>query len=383
MKRIVIVLTAMSAVVSIPDGEAFQTFSAAPEAPDVKCWIEQIHYNANWYNANGKCQEFNKRTDSQGRDANNGVLVPFSAVGRYDPATHGTFESIRIVKGGLDIPTHYYYGTLETQLSCPLDPWLQKTTSCQLERVTTTDTIPSYYVDGLVRQRGRPFTSDMSDAQRAGLNREYQAAGHRLNEMVKVPADGPSGRTALQQAISTPLQVVSPPPGASMLQSDVRVQVRAPISITPAQAMDVELSWLPPRPTGAGDHTQPPVVRVKTWQAPLDRLTQGVVLPRDVTSAWLGPTLVRVRVAGAKPGAWSEGVSFTLTSNAGQAVRTPASATSIPGAARPTPSWATASQDAAAQVKTQGTAPTARAVQPPPAGFGAAQAPASSLGSRP
>jgi hypothetical protein len=166
----------------------------------VRCWIEQIHFNANWYNASGKCEEFNKRTDSQG---NYGVNVPFSAVGRYDPATHGTFESIRIVKGGLDIPSHYYYGTLETNLSCPVDPWLEKTTACQLDRVTTTDTIPSYYVDGLVRRRGRPFTSDMSDAQRAGLIREYQAAGHKLNEMVKVPADGPMARGTLQQAIST------------------------------------------------------------------------------------------------------------------------------------------------------------------------------------
>jgi hypothetical protein len=376
MKRIAILVIA-GLVLSAPGERAIggQRFGAAPDEPSVYCWIEQIHFTSSWYNANGKCQEFNKRA------ASNEVYVPWSAVGRYDAATRETFESIRIVKGGLDIPTHYYYGTIESHLVCPRDPWLQKTSDCGVDRITTTETIPQYYVDSLVRNRRRPFTSDLTPEQRASVSKDYQAAMQPPHVVAATPVGAGNARSAVQQAII--VQILAPQPGASIRQGDVRVQVRAPMTVAATQPMDVEVSWLPPRPSDPSSHAPPPAVRTKTWQAPADRLSQGVVLPRDVTTAWLGPTLLRVRLAGAAPGAWSEGVSFNLTSGAIDAARLPAAVGAVGAGAHATPDWSAAAQRS--NPPTGAASPTSRVVQPPQPGFGgsASQAPPSSLGTRP
>ena len=165
------------AVVAGP-ASALAVFVAAPEA-DERCSIDRIQYTDNWYNATGHCDEINRRGDAYP------VHVPFSAVGRYDASTHEANETIRIVKGGLDIPTHIYYGTITSTLSCGADPWQKATIDCGVTNVSATETIPQYFVDSLVRKRRRPFTSDMTDAQRAAVTQQYLASIHRLHERVE------------------------------------------------------------------------------------------------------------------------------------------------------------------------------------------------------
>ena len=161
-----------------PPVSAFAPFTAAPEATE-RCWIDRIQYTDGWYNATGHCEETSKRGDSSP------VLVPFSAVGRYDASTHEANETIRIVKGGLDIPTHIYYGTITSLLNCGADPWQQAAIDCGVTNVSATETIPQYFVDSLVRKRRRPFTSDLTEAQRAAVTQQYVASIHRLHERVE------------------------------------------------------------------------------------------------------------------------------------------------------------------------------------------------------
>jgi hypothetical protein len=166
---------------------------------------------------------------------------------------------------------------------------------------------------------------------------------------------------------ATRMEIVSPSPGSVVTQGNVRVQVRAPAVATPAQTVDVELSWLPPRNNTPGTATPaPPAIRVKTWQAPLDRMTQGVTLPRETTDAWIGSTLVRVRIAGSGENGWSAGVSFDLASMSGRQATTPAT----------TPDWTTA-----APAKPAAIGSTSSFGRPNP--VRAAGAPASALGPRP
>jgi hypothetical protein len=203
-----------------------------------------------------------------------------------------------------------------------------------------------------------------------GSNAQRQAAMPAAMSSALPPKPVASGSALTNQAnrFATPLEIVEPAAGSTATQGNVRVHVRTPTGANATQMADVELSWLPPRPNGAAPPS-PPAVKVKTWQAPLAQLAQGVVLPRDVTGAWTGPTLVRVRLAGES--AWSTGVSFDLISVAGRQVTTPAN----------TPNWTAATP-----------APIAKPAQPAASsslgrinamGSAASGAPASALQSRP
>ena len=211
----------------------------------------------------------------------------------------------------------------------------------------------------------------LADCAHGGQDFGPTREGRSMHEFVRAP---------VQQATSEGMTIVAPQPGSSITPGEVRVQVSAPQVVATMQTVDVELSWLPSRSADPAARSQPPAVRVKTWQAPLDRLTQGVVLPRDVTNAWLGPTLVRVRLAGAPAGPWSEGVSFNLTSIASQTVRTPAGV--LGTAVRPAPDWSGVSNAAAPAAGTANASPASRMAQTPHSSLGSA-APASAFGPRP
>src|SRR5689334_16515613 len=178
LRSLALIGTASASITVTQPTVAFGVLIFAPEAEE-RCWIDRIQYTDNWYNATGHCEEFNKRGDAYP------VHVPFSAVGRYDPSTHEANETMRIVKGGLDIPTHIYYGTITSTLSCGADPWQQATIDCGVTNVSATETIPQYFVDSLVRKRRRPFTSDLTDAQRAAVTQQYVASIRRLHERVE------------------------------------------------------------------------------------------------------------------------------------------------------------------------------------------------------
>lgn len=186
-----------------------------------------------------------------------------------------------------------------------------------------------------------------------------------------MPVAGGAALTSQANRLATPLEIVEPSPGSTATQGNVRVHVRPATNADTAQLADVELSWLPPRPNGAAPPS-PPAVRIKTWQASLARLAQGVVLPRDVTDAWSGPTLVRVRIAGAGESAWSAGVSFDLISVTGRQLSTPAV----------TPNWSAASSAQSAK-PAQPTASSALGRVNAVGSATASGAPASALQARP
>lgn len=341
----------------------------APEAEE-RCSIERVQYTDNWYNATGHCDEINKR------GASYPVHVPFSAVGRYDAATHEANETIRIVKGGLDIPTHEYYGTITSTLSCGADPWQKATIDCGVTNVSATETIPQYFVDSLVRKRRRPFTSDLTDAQRAAVTQQYLASIHRLHERVeqhpgtgvlldsgaggakpaqtmsatgsglapsahgkevaalsalraggttiRVPeptADGSRSAPSTTAASLRTVEILEPAAGSSVRQGQLRVRIRAAaLGAESSNGMaTVELTAVPPRAASPGPSSSHDA-KVETWQVPLAQLTQGVLVPRNISGTFTGPTLLRVRTTA--NGAWSNGVSFDITSDAPAQART-------------------------------------------------------------
>ena len=360
--------TACALVMVAGPASALAVFVAAPEA-DERCWIDRIQYTDNWYNATGHCEEFNKRGDAYP------VHVPFSAVGRYDPSTHEANETMRIVKGGLDIPTHIYYGTITSTLSCGADPWQQATIDCGVTNVSATETIPPYFVDSLVRKRRRPFTSDLTDAQRAAVTQQYVASIRRLHERVEqhpgtgVVMDSAGTNTKPSQTMSATgsglapsahgkevgalsglraggttirapepmadaarspsstsaavrtIEIMEPAAGSSVRQGQLRVRIRdSAFGAETSDAMaTVELSALAPRaanPSQSSSHT----AKISTWQVPLAQLTQGALVPRNISGTFAGPTLLRVRTSA--NGGWSDGVSFNMTSDAQAQART-------------------------------------------------------------
>ncbi len=356
------------AVVAGP-ASALAVFVAAPEA-DERCSIDRIQYTDNWYNATGHCDEINGRGDAYP------VHVPFSAVGRYDASTHEANETIRIVKGGLDIPTHIYYGTITSTLSCGADPWQKATIDCGVTNVSATETIPQYFVDSLVRKRRRPFTSDMTDAQRAAVTQQYLASIHRLHERVEEhpgtgvvldsgaggakpaqtmsatgsalapsahgkevgalsalraggttirapePTTGASRSPPATGAAMRTIAILEPAPGSSVRQGQIRVRIRdaALGAETSNGVATVELSALAPRAASRAQAASG-TAKVASWQVPLAQLTQGAVVPRSISGTFAGPTLLRVRTS--PTGAWSDGVSFDITSDAQTQARTP------------------------------------------------------------
>jgi hypothetical protein len=394
------------AVVSHP-ASAFGVLIPTPEAVE-RCWIDRIQYTNGWYNATGHCEESSKR----GSDYS--VLVPFSAVGRYDAATHDASETIRVVKGGLDIPTHVYYGTITSTLSCGADPWQQAAIDCGVTSVGTTETIPQYFVDSLVRNRRRPFTSDLTNEQRAAVVEQYMAAIHRLHERVqehpgtgvildsaaadakpastmsaagsglapsarskeigamsalraggttiRAPdstADGHASGPAATRAALRTVEILEPAAGSTVRQGQLRVRIRsaAPGAETSNGVATVEFTALAPRAASPGPSSAG-TAKVETWQVPLAQLAQGVLVPRNVSGTFAGPTLLRVRTSGTAT--WSHGVSFNIASDAQAQARTPTP-----------PDWSSAAQPAAAPARL-GNVPVSpgSAIRAPTSSFG-------------
>lgn len=341
-------------------GVLWGPFGTADQSRMVKCWIDRVSYDQNWYNANGHCQEIAVRDKAPRNVIAN---VPWSAVGRYDPQTREAFESLRIVQGGLDVPTHDIYGTIESKLVCGQDPWLTAVQDCGTVSVTTTERISQTEVYQLVQGRRRPFTSDLTSDQRAEVQREYRAAIDRLHQMVAVhpgtevqpnseststmSAHAPGGGTPIttttgnavpratlpgsmlvvtqgSSASGVPMpDLVEPAAGAAVKQGQLRVRIRDAGSANgAASAMaTVELVSMPARPTSP-NAVQPsaPTNQTRTAQVAVSDLVRGVTLARDVSGGWTGPTLVRVRFGPSAP--WSNGVSVTLVSDVESQART-------------------------------------------------------------
>ena len=324
--------------------------------PNEYCTLQWITYEAAYYQSEGTCE----LTTISYPDYPN-VDRHLGAAGTYDPSTREANETFNI---GNNIDDNYYYGSISSKLSCAKDPWLESIPNCRVLKVTTWGNIPRDEVDSFLRKQGRPFTSNLTPGQRATLQQEYHArhfSGATPAQAAQVQRVIPSNQTPQYHGTATPgqaaqvegeiprladidtsspplipipttplighaqkqtdnrrtvvtvlpIEIVEPAPGSQQSRGNVRIRVRGgSYAANPNEAMVVELSALPPRPTQPGSPSPPPVQGSKTTKVSLAQLQQGVVLPIDITSAWSGPTLVRVRAA--QSGEWSNGVSFDL-----------------------------------------------------------------------
>jgi len=331
--------------------------------PNEYCTFQDITYEAGDYQSKGACELISLWAAD---DPN--VRRPFGAFGSYDPATRVASETFDVGDGYVD--NYYYYGRIESKMSCGKDPWLETVPNCRVLKVTTWGNIPRDEADNFLRKQGRPLTSNLAPGQRATLQQEYHARHFsgaspaqaaqvervipqnqtpqyhgnatpgqatqvegvipRLADtdtssppLIPIPSTPLSGHAQKQidsrrtAVAPQPMEIVEPAPGSQQSRGNVRVRVRGgSIAANANEAMIVELSALPPRPAQPGSPSHPPAQGSKTAQVSLAQLQQGVVLPIDVTSAWTGPTLVRVRAA--QSGNWTNGVSFDLVAgNAG------------------------------------------------------------------
>lgn len=334
--------------------------------PNEYCTFQYITYEAAAYQSRGTCELISLWAAD---DPN--VDRPWGAFGTYDPSTREANETFDVGNGP---DNYYYFGRIQSRMSCDKDPWLESVQNCRLLAVTTLGNIPRDEVDSFLRKRGRPLTAELTPDQRATLQREYHARhfnGATPAQAAQVERVIPQNQTPQYHGTATPgqaaqvegeiprladtdtsspplipipttpfighaqkqpenrrtavtaqpIEIVEPAPGSQQSRGNVRVRVRGgSVAANANEAMIVELSALPPRPAQPGSPSRPPAQGPKTAQVSLAQLQQGVVLPIDITSAWTGPTLVRVRAA--QSGNWSNGVSFDLLAgNAGVSAR--------------------------------------------------------------
>ena len=335
--------------------------------PNEYCTLQWITYEAGYYQSEGTCE----LTTISYPDYPN-VDRHWGAAGTYDPSTREANETFNV---GNNIDDNYYYGGISSKMSCDKDPWLDSVPNCRVLKVSTSGNVPRDEADSFLRKRGRPLTSNLTPGQRATLQQEYHA---RHYEGKATPAQAaqaqrviPSNQTPQYHGNATPgqaaqvegviprladtdtlspplipipttplsghaqkqtdnrrtavapqsIEIVEPAPGSQQSRGNVRIRVRGgSYAANPNEAMIVELSALPPRPTQPGSPSRPPAQGSRTTKMSLAQLQQGVVLPLDVMSAWTGPTLVRVRAA--QGGDWSNSVTFDLIAgNAGVSAR--------------------------------------------------------------
>ena len=334
--------------------------------PNEYCTLQWITYEAGYYQSEGTCE----LTTISYPDYPN-VDRHWGAVGTFDPSTREADETFDV---GNNIDDNYYYGGISSKMSCDKDPWLDSVPNCRVLKVSTSGNIPHDEVDSFLRKRRRPLTSDLTPGRRAALQREYHARHFngatpaqaaqvervipqnqtpqyhgtatpgqaaqvegeipRLANvdtssppLIPIPTTTFSGHAQKQSdnrrtaVTAQPIEIVEPVPGSQQSRGNVRIRVRGgSVAANANDAMIVELSALPPRPAQPGNPPHAPAQGSKTAQVSLAQLQQGAVLPIDVTSAWTGPTLVRVRAA--QSGNWSNGVSFELVAgNAGVSAR--------------------------------------------------------------
>jgi len=325
--------------------------------PGIYCTYQFITYEAGGYRSQGTCE----LTALTSLDYPN-KHAPWGAVGTYDPSTREATESFDV--GVSEADNNFYFGGIASWMSCSKDPWLNDVRDCRVEKVSTFGNIPQDVAESAMRKHGRPLTADLTSGQRATLQREYHARHFngatpaqaaqveraipqnqtpqyhgtatpgqaaqvegeipRLADvdtssqpLIPIPTTPFSGHAQKQSdnrrtaVTAQPIEIVEPAPGSQQSRGNVRIRVRGgSVASNANDAMIVELSALPPRPAQPGNPPHAPAQGSKTAQVSLAQLQQGVVLPIDVTSAWTGPTQVRVRAA--QSGNWSNGVSFDL-----------------------------------------------------------------------
>lgn len=351
---IFVAILASSLVAGIARGADPVTFTALP---GIYCTYQLVTYEAGAYQSQGTCE----LTSISYPDYPN-IHARWGAWGTYDPSTRQANETFDV---GDSVPDdHYYYGRIQSRMSCGKDPWLESAPNCRVLKVVTSGNIPKDDADSFLRKLGRPLTSDLTPGQRATLQQEYHArhfSGATPAQAAQAQRVIPSNQTPQYHGNATPgqaaqvegeiprladvdtsspplipiptttfighpqkqpdnrrtavtaqpIEIVEPAPGSQQSRGNVRIRVRGGSYAANAnEAMIVELSALPPRPAQPGSPSHTPAQGSKTAQVSLAQLQQGAVLPIDVTSAWTGPTLVRVRAA--QSGNWSNGVSFDL-----------------------------------------------------------------------